>query len=447
MAQAAAEPDDRTLAVTKRSQAADGVVALTLARPDGGRLPDWTPGAHIDMVLPDGMIRQYSLCGDRWDAHAYRIAVRREPDGPDGPGASGWIHDRLRAGDLVGMGGPRNNFPLVPAGRYLFIAGGIGITPLLPMVAQASMLGADWTLLYAGRTRASMAFVDELSGHDERSVLDEQSGRDDAIRPGEPGAGVRRGRGQRLDLGAWLGEPHQDVAVYCCGPDRLLAEVRARCAAWPRHALRTERFTPVAAPAAAGGGPFEVELARTGATVSVQPGMSVLDAALGAGVSVLSSCRRGLCGTCEVTVLDGPPRPPRLAARRRRTGRRRLHVHLRVPVGPRPAGPRPVTTRPFPEISMTTRRPVRPVRRDSRQRRRPVQRGEPRAIPPRCTPRCGTPDRSSTCPGTTCTRSPDTSRCTRRWSTGSSSSPGTASGLSNFKYEKPWRPPSVAARG
>jgi ferredoxin len=113
--------------------------------------------------------------------------------------------------------------------------------------------------------------------------------------------------GQRLNLGAWLGEPRQDAAVYCCGPDRLLAEVRARCAIWPRHALRTERFTPVAAAAAAGGGPFEVELARTGATVSVRPGVSVLDAALGAGVSVLSSCRRGLCGTCEVTVLDGRP--------------------------------------------------------------------------------------------------------------------------------------------
>jgi ferredoxin-NADP reductase len=300
MAQATAQPDDRTLVITERSQAADGVVALTLARPRGGRLPDWTPGAHIDLVLPDGTIRQYSLCGDRWDAHAYRIAVRREPDGPDGPGASGWIHDRLRPGDLVGMGGPRNNFPLVPAGRYLFIAGGIGITPLLPMVVQASLLGADWTLLYAGRTRASMAFVHELSGLDEPSGPGERSGQPNRVRVFAGDAG------RRLDLGAWLAEPRQDVAVYCCGPDRLLAEVRARCAAWPRHALRIERFTPAPAPAAAGG-PFEVELARTGATVSVRPGMSVLDAVLDAGASVLSSCRRGLCGTCEVTVLDGRP--------------------------------------------------------------------------------------------------------------------------------------------
>ena len=290
MTQAAAQPDDRNLVVTDRSPAANGVVALTLARPGGGRLPDWTPGAHIDLVLPDGTIRQYSLCGDRWDAHTYRIAVRREPDGPGGSGASAWIHDRVRPGDLVGMGGPRNNFPLVPAGRYLFIAGGIGITPLVPMVAQASMLAADWTLLYAGRTRASMPFLGELS-HLGANRLRVFAG--DA--------------GQRLDLGAWLGEPRPDTAVYCCGPDRLLAEVRDRCAAWPRHALRTERFTPAAAPAAAGGGPFEVELARTGATVSVRPGVSVLDAALGAGASVLSSCRRGLCGTCEVTVLDGRP--------------------------------------------------------------------------------------------------------------------------------------------
>jgi ferredoxin-NADP reductase len=295
MTQATAQPDDRTLVVTERTQAADGVVALTLARPGGGRLPDWTPGAHLDLVLPDGTIRQYSLCGDRWDAYSYRIAVRREPDGASGPGASAWIHDRLRAGQLVGMGGPRNNFPLVPAGRYLFIAGGIGITPLLPMVAQATMLSADWTLLYAGRTRASMPFLGELSG------AGELSGQASRVRVFAGDAG------QRLHLGAWLGEPRPDTAVYCCGPDRLLAEVRALCAAWPRHALRTERFTPAMAPAAAGGGPFEVELARTGATVSVRPGMSVLDAALGAGASVLSSCRRGLCGTCEVTVLGGRP--------------------------------------------------------------------------------------------------------------------------------------------
>jgi ferredoxin-NADP reductase len=283
MTQVPAAPDDRTVVVTAKSRTADAVVALTLARPAGGRLPDWTPGAHIDLVLPDGITRQYSLCGDRWDAFRYRIAVRRESCAP---GASAYIHDRLREGDVLAIGGPRNNFPLVPADRYLFIAGGIGITPLLPMVAQADLLGADWTLLYAGRSGTSMAFLAELVGYGER---------------------VRVFAGERLDLAAWLSDPRPGEKVYCCGPDRLLAEVRARCAPWPAHSLRTERFTPPELPGAAGGGPFEVELAHTGATVTVDAGVTILDAALRAGASVLSSCGRGLCGTCETTVLDGRP--------------------------------------------------------------------------------------------------------------------------------------------
>ena len=283
-------PDDRTVVVTGKSAVADGVVALSLARPGGGRLPDWTPGAHIDLVLPDGATRQYSLCGDRWDARRYRVAVRREPDGS---GGSAYVHDRLRVGDTIAIGGPRNNFPLVPAGRYLFIAGGIGITPLLPMLVQADLVGADWTLLYAGRSRASMAFLPELAGYGDRVRL------------------FAAGAGDRLDLGAWLGPAGRPAAkVYCCGPDRLLAEARARCADWAPYSLRTERFTPAAqaaAPSGADGRPFQVELARTGATVTVEPGDTVLDAVLRAGASVLSSCRRGLCGTCEATVLDGRP--------------------------------------------------------------------------------------------------------------------------------------------
>src|SRR5690242_3898534 len=134
-----------TLAVTGKELVAEGVATLTLARPDGGRLPDWTPGAHVDLVLPNGTTRQYSLCGDRWDAHRYRVGVLREPAGR---GGSAYVHDHLAVGDAVGLGGPRNNFPLVPAERYLFVGGGIGITPLLPMIRQATLLGADWELLY-----------------------------------------------------------------------------------------------------------------------------------------------------------------------------------------------------------------------------------------------------------------------------------------------------------
>jgi len=180
-----------TLAVTGKELVADGVATLTLAHPDGGRLRDWTPGAHIDVVLPNGLTRQYSLCGDRWDARSYRVGVLRETAGR---GGSAYVHEQLQPGDLVGVGGPRNNFPLVPSERYLFVAGGIGITPLLPMVRQAEQLGADWRLLYGGRRRGSMAFLDELAPYGGRVLVRPE----DAPSP--------------EDLAGFLGEPQPAVA-------------------------------------------------------------------------------------------------------------------------------------------------------------------------------------------------------------------------------------------
>ncbi|MFE4785660.1 PDR/VanB family oxidoreductase [Streptomyces sp. NPDC056716] len=275
------------LVVRNKEAVAEGVVSLTLARPDGGRLPDWAPGSHIDLILPGGVTRQYSLCGDRWDAHAYRVAVLREPDGR---GGSAQVHDRLAVGDLVGVGGPRNNFPQVPSHGFLFIAGGIGITPLLPMIHQAELLGADWQLLYGGRTRASMAFADDLArAHGERVHL---------VPEDEYGL---------LDLASWLGRAVPDRKVYCCGPAPLLAAVEQHCAHWPAHSLRTERFTASELTAPVHQTPFEVELRRTGRTVTVTPDISVLQALRGAGVDLLSSCEQGTCGTCLTTVLDGVP--------------------------------------------------------------------------------------------------------------------------------------------
>ncbi|WP_443077990.1 PDR/VanB family oxidoreductase [Streptomyces sp. NBC_01450] len=274
-------------------------MSLTLAHPDGARLPDWTPGSHIDLVLPDGTTRQYSLCGDRWDAHTYRVAVLREPAGRWGSprssesesgGGSAQVHDRLRPGDRVGVGGPRNHFPLVPSEKYLFIAGGIGITPLLPMVHQAELLGVDWQLLYGGRTRASMAFHEELTeAHGERVHVVPQD---------ELGL---------LDLAAWLGTPRPDTKVYCCGPAPLLAAVEAACAAWPPYVLRVERFTAAARTAPTREEPFEVELRRMGRTVTVTPEVSVLEAVRRVGADVLSSCEQGTCGTCLTPVLEGQP--------------------------------------------------------------------------------------------------------------------------------------------
>ena len=279
---------DEHVQVTARSEIAAGVVSLTLARPGGGRLPDWTPGSHIDLVLPTGAVRQFSLCGDRWDPYAYRVAVLREPGGR---GGSQYVHDELAVGDVVGFGGPRNNFPLVPSERYLFIAGGIGITPLLPMIVQAERLGADWELAYCGRSRASMAFADRLAGHGRRVRLLAAAG---------PAAG-------RLDVGAELARHDATRKVYCCGPPRLLAGVERAARAWPAGTLRTERFVARELGAPARDTPFEVYLLRSGKSVTVPPGVSVLEAVAAAGSRILSSCRQGLCGTCETAVAAGTP--------------------------------------------------------------------------------------------------------------------------------------------
>jgi ferredoxin-NADP reductase len=280
-------PSTVTLEIRSKDVVADGVVSLTLGHVDGARLPDWTPGSHIDVILPQGATRQYSLCGDRWDPFTYRVAVLREPAGR---GGSAHIHDHLTVGDRIGIGGPRNHFPLVPADRYLFIAGGIGITPLLPMIQQAERMRVEWRLLYGGRSRASMAFHDELSrahGTRVRVVPQDEYG--------------------LLDLGEWLNQPAAGTKVYCCGPGPLLTAVQEACAAWPPHSLRTERFTAAAPSAPVLRTPFEVELRRSGKTVTVTPGLSVLEAVRRAGADLLSSCEQGTCGTCLTGVVEGTP--------------------------------------------------------------------------------------------------------------------------------------------
>lgn len=274
------------LEVVRKDVVAEGVLTLSLRHPDGRRLPDWAPGAHIDLVLPNGVVRQYSLCGDRWDAHTYRVGVLREADGR---GGSAYIHDELQPGALVAVGGPRNNFHLVPSGRYLFIAGGIGITPLLFMVRQADMVGADWHLLYGGRTRASMGFLDELEKYGDRVQVCPQD--TDGL----------------LDLPGALERHGTQARVYVCGPSPLLDAVEALSAAWPSGVLRTERFVAKEQAAPARDVAFEVELVRSGLSVTVTPNSSILDAVRSAGVQVLSSCREGTCGTCEAGVLAGRP--------------------------------------------------------------------------------------------------------------------------------------------
>jgi ferredoxin-NADP reductase len=275
---------DTHLVVSGRGAAAAGVVAVTLRAADDRLLPQWSPGAHVDLVLGPDLVRQYSLCGDPADRRAWRIAVLREAQGR---GGSGHVHDRLDVGARVRVRGPRNHFPLRAAPAYLFIAGGIGITPILPMVAEADAAGADWRLLYGGRQRASMAFLDELARYGDRV----------AVRPQDE-TGL-------LDLDAVLATPRPDTLVYCCGPEPLLAAVEQRCAAWPTGALHVERFT--AKPVDGPDDGFEVILGHSGRTVAVPAGTSILKAVEATGVTVLSSCQEGTCGTCETGVLEGRP--------------------------------------------------------------------------------------------------------------------------------------------
>jgi ferredoxin-NADP reductase len=261
------------------------VVTLDLRDPSGAELPAWAPGAHVDLVLTDDLVRQYSLCGDPRDRTTWRVAVLREPDGR---GGSAFVHDKLLPGASVRVRGPRNHFPLEPASRYVFIAGGIGITPIMPMLAVATAAGAEWQLTYGGRSAASMAFVDELrAAHGDRVVRRPQD---------EHGL---------LDLDAILGEPADGTLVYCCGPGPLLDAVEQRCARWPSGALHVERFTPKEQAAPVLSATFDVELTVTGTTLTVPPDRSVLEVVEEAGVQVLSSCREGTCGTCETPVLRG----------------------------------------------------------------------------------------------------------------------------------------------
>ena len=267
------------LRVAGRTEGAEGVVVLELADPTGADLPAWTPGAHVDLLLTDDLTRQYSLCGDPADRSVYRIGVLREPAGR---GGSAYVHDRLREGDDVDVQGPRNHFELAPSPRYLFIAGGIGITPILPMAAAARAAGADHELHYGGRSRRSMAFLAELEG---------------TLHPQDE-VGL-------LDLDALLGTPRPDTLVYCCGPEPLLAAVEEHCAAWPAGTLHVERFAPKEVGDVVRTEGFEVELSLTGTTITVTPEQSVLAALEAAGVDVLSSCQEGTCGTCETAVLAG----------------------------------------------------------------------------------------------------------------------------------------------
>ncbi|GAA4554477.1 PDR/VanB family oxidoreductase [Pseudonocardia xishanensis] len=284
---------DGELIVTEREVVADGVVMIALGCPDGSPLPRWDPGAHVDLVLAPTIIRQYSLCGDPGDRASWRIAVLREPESR---GGSRLVHDSLIAGSTVRVRGPRNNFPLVDADRYLFIAGGIGITPIRTMIAAAEAAGREWTLLYGGRTRGAMAFLNDF---DDRAPTWASSASGRVVVTPQDEAGL-------LDLDAHLGAPDPGAVVYCCGPEGLLDAVESKCATWPPGSLHVERFRP-RGDAQSSASRFQVELRRSARTITVERDRSILQTLENAGVDVLTSCEEGTCGTCMVPVLDGIP--------------------------------------------------------------------------------------------------------------------------------------------
>ncbi len=279
---------DRRLEVCERAQLAEATIALSLRDPAGRTLPGWEPGAHVDLVLgegPDGepLIRQYSLCGDPADPHRWRIAVLREDPGR---GGSRLIHDSLRESSIVRVRGPRNAFRLGPAGRYVFIAGGIGVTPILPMVRAVARSGAPWRAIYAVRSHERVCFAEELFAHREVSLHVDSD------------AGV-------LDVRRALADCDADTAVYACGPAAMLDAIEAVHAgcAWSLH---TERFAPPAraqAPSSA----FEVEVASTGQVFTVDAHETILEVLRREGLPVDWSCREGICGTCETAILRGTP--------------------------------------------------------------------------------------------------------------------------------------------
>lgn len=273
--------------VSSRRQEADDVISLQLVRPDGGSLPRWQPGAHIDLLLEGGRVRQYSLTGDHTQSDSWEVAVLREPAGR---GGSQWIFDSVVPGSTIRVQGPRNHFGLEPAPNYLFIAGGIGITPIRPMIATADQAGRNWRLLYGGRSASSMAFVADLAELYGDRVL---------VRPQDQ-FGL-------LNLADFLGSAAPGTMVYCCGPEPLLAAVEAQCASEPMCDLRAERFAARPVDTELPDAPFEVELVQTGVTVTVSPGESILAVAEEAGAFITSSCEEGTCGSCETPVLSGEP--------------------------------------------------------------------------------------------------------------------------------------------
>lgn len=276
--------------VKRISYEAESINSYELVASAGGDLVPFTAGSHIDLHLSNGMIRSYSLVNDQSERNRYVIAINKDAASR---GGSTFIHETLRAGDVVSISEPRNNFVLQEnAAHSVLIAGGIGITPLLSMIRRLGALGRSFELYYAARTRAAAAFLDELNMRRCATPAKLHLHFDQEL------------SGRVLDLHAIVRKAPADAHLYCCGPFAMLEAFEAATADRPAERVHVEYFKAKEKSAEDG---FEVKLARSNRTIMVEPGKTILNALLDAGIAVNYACTEGVCGTCETRVIEGMP--------------------------------------------------------------------------------------------------------------------------------------------
>ncbi len=278
--------------VSRRMEEAQDICSFELVSDDGTPLPAFAAGSHIDVQVPGGPVRQYSLCNDPAESHRYLIAVLRDPRSR---GGSVGMHERVREGDRLSISAPRNHFALAhDADSHLLLAGGIGVTPLLCMAERLAHVGADFEMHYATRSPERTAFRQriESSAFASKVALHHDDGAD----------------AQKLDLASLLSSPRAGRHLYVCGPKGFMDAVlgTARAQGWPEAQLHYEFFGAEVATIASDAG-FEVMLASSGRVIRVAPDRSVVQALADAGVSVATSCEQGVCGTCLTRVIEGEP--------------------------------------------------------------------------------------------------------------------------------------------
>lgn len=268
--------------------AADGTNLFEFRMPNGSDVPPFTAGAHVDVHLPTGAIRQYSIASSQADRQRYLLGIKLDPKGR---GGSRCMHEDVRVGSVLKIGPPRNNFPLVEdAPASVFIAGGIGITPMLCMIDRLQALGGNWRLHYAVRTRADALLHAQLARPDDRVHLHVDHEQNNHV----------------MDIAAIVAVAAPDAHLYCCGPAPMLAAFEQACANRPHNHVHLERFSAPDGLAAAGDA-YTVELARSKRSIAVASGQTLLQALQAAGVKVKISCEQGICGTCETRVIAGMP--------------------------------------------------------------------------------------------------------------------------------------------